>query len=211
MKSRVTPLPAFATNILPTMPIEIAQLSVEHHHSGFGISNPSPRLSWRFPSRLQPTRGGSRPRTRPEEGSRATLARLNHPARHDILRFPVQKVLCQLETAGIQNADHSYGPPMVRRGCCSTGSKRWSRAASTTSRSSMRPTPHGRRSPTRASMASMCLLSSWNETRLPYHRVSGFCGARCLDGFPGEATQSGATAWIKLMSAMASPSSGNGG
>ncbi|KAH8812415.1 bacterial alpha-L-rhamnosidase-domain-containing protein [Xylogone sp. PMI_703] len=32
------------------MPVSIAQLSAEHHHDGFGISRPSPRLSWRFGS-----------------------------------------------------------------------------------------------------------------------------------------------------------------
>lgn len=30
------------------MSVEIAQLSVEHHHNGFGISHSKPRLSWRF-------------------------------------------------------------------------------------------------------------------------------------------------------------------
>lgn len=30
------------------MSVEIAQLSVEHHESGFAIEKPSPRLSWRF-------------------------------------------------------------------------------------------------------------------------------------------------------------------
>jgi alpha-L-rhamnosidase len=30
------------------MSVSITQLSVEHHHDGFGISNPRPRLSWRF-------------------------------------------------------------------------------------------------------------------------------------------------------------------
>lgn len=32
------------------MAVCIAQLSAEHHHDGFGISVPSPRLSWRFAS-----------------------------------------------------------------------------------------------------------------------------------------------------------------
>ncbi|KAL5334986.1 bacterial alpha-L-rhamnosidase-domain-containing protein [Aspergillus crustosus] len=30
------------------MAVSIAQLSVEHHHDGFGIFTPTPRLSWRF-------------------------------------------------------------------------------------------------------------------------------------------------------------------
>lgn len=30
--------------------VKIAQVSAEHHHNGFGISHPSPRLSWRFES-----------------------------------------------------------------------------------------------------------------------------------------------------------------
>jgi alpha-L-rhamnosidase len=32
------------------MSVSIAQLSVEHHHDGFGIFSPSPRVSWRFGS-----------------------------------------------------------------------------------------------------------------------------------------------------------------
>lgn len=32
------------------MSVSIAQITVEHHHDGFGIFNPSPRLSWRFNS-----------------------------------------------------------------------------------------------------------------------------------------------------------------
>ncbi|KAH6894645.1 bacterial alpha-L-rhamnosidase-domain-containing protein [Thelonectria olida] len=32
------------------MAVSIAQLSVEHHHNGFGIFTPAPRLSWRFNS-----------------------------------------------------------------------------------------------------------------------------------------------------------------
>ncbi|KAF5012493.1 hypothetical protein FDECE_1446 [Fusarium decemcellulare] len=37
------------------MAVQIAQLTAEHHHDGFAISAPSPRLSWRFNS--SPTKG----------------------------------------------------------------------------------------------------------------------------------------------------------
>jgi alpha-L-rhamnosidase len=35
------------------MSVSIAKVSIEHHHDGFGIFRPSPRLSWRFNSTAQ--------------------------------------------------------------------------------------------------------------------------------------------------------------